>query len=63
MMTNREWLRGMSDSELAVKVVRMAEHDACKYCGHDIECLDRGNRDCHKGIEEWLGEEHKDGEE
>ena len=62
-MTNREWLSKMSDRELAERLVRAAVNDACKYCIYDIGCPQNKNRDCCTGIEAWLREEHKDGEE
>ena len=57
-MTNREWLEGLSDGELAKKISDIRNNGSCKicyFCGK--ENLPIGN--CAVGIKKWLKAEHK----
>lgn len=63
-MTNREWLRSLTDEEIAYFL-----HDEqgsvfgtiCNMCVYgDGFCIDNDDHECCKGIAKWLREEHKD---
>ena len=60
-MTNGEWLRRLSDDELAKKI---ALCDACWYCeqygGYDKTCEAADSYDCLHNIIAWLRAEHKE---
>lgn len=59
-MTNRKWLRGMSDKELARQV---NNSDSCDYCIRSMngDCKSEyceSSEYCEEGIVEWLEQEH-----
>lgn len=52
-MTNREWLNGLSDVELA-RVIHQGSDKDCKFCKYEkTRCID-----CDEGITEWLKQKH-----
>lgn len=60
-MTNREWLAGLTDDELAEWLDFHV--DACCICSHKLEnggcdIPDEGY-DCLNGRKKWLGQKHK----
>ena len=56
-MTNREWLSGLSNEELAEELVRMIFSTSdCNFCVHEKEPVCEG---CQEGITEWLNAKHE----
>lgn len=56
IMTNREWLESLPDSEMAKIIAKSCATCVYEdtYCGGTIE------RTCCNGTTEWLQQEHKD---
>ena len=63
-MTNREWLRSLTDNELAEIFCDNDLGNICNICAYrddrkgcmDVVC-------CEDGVSEWLKQEHKDDEQ
>lgn len=56
-MTNREWLRSLSNKELTKLI---CNHGSCYFCSYrENKCIDDTLfQDCENGICEWLNSEH-----
>lgn len=56
-MTNREWLRSLSNKELTKLI---CNHGSCFFCSYRAnKCMDDTLfQDCENGICEWLNSEH-----
>lgn len=58
-MTNREWLAGMSDEQLAEFICAIQDHtDYCEYCCYNKRLC--AVKSCLEGVEDWLKQEHKE---
>ena len=61
IMTNREWLRSLSDSELAEFLYDdkwSIWGGICNMCVYgDSICVEHGDQECRKGITKWLQRE------
>lgn len=56
-MTNREWLRSLTDNELVEIFCDNNVGGVCNICAYDgIECEEI---ECNDGIAEWLQKEYK----
>ena len=53
-MTNREWLAGMTDKQLAEFLYGLEDYAHCEFCADDGKCSD-----CLGGLEKWIRQEHK----
>lgn len=56
-MTNREWLRSLTDNELAEIFYDNDLGGICNICAYD--CIECRELECHDGVVEWLQKEHK----
>lgn len=58
-MTNREWLRSLTDEKLAEFFSKgNVWAGICNICAYgDGFCVDH---ECHEGITEWLQQEHEE---
>lgn len=61
IMTNREWLRSLTDEELAdffIDDKRSLNGGICNICAHDCYCMYDEKLKCNNGIEIWLKQEY-----
>ena len=59
-MTNREWIAGMTDKQLAEFLYAIQDYPSCEYCSYDSKRSCAINQDCLGGMEKWLKQEHKE---
>ena len=62
IMTNREWLRSLTDEELAdffIDDKRSLNGGICNICAHDCYCMYDEKLKCDNGIATWLKQEYK----
>ena len=60
-MTNREWLRSLTDEELADFFIddrRSLNGGICNICAHDVNCMYDKTLKCNSGIATWLKQEY-----
>lgn len=60
-MTNREWLRSLTDEELAdffIDDKRSLNDGICNICAHDCYCMYDEKLKCDNGIATWLKQEY-----
>jgi hypothetical protein len=59
-MTNREWLAGLSDKQLAEFLYSLEDYAHCEFCADDGKCRnsDTIDQNCLGGLEKWLKQEH-----
>lgn len=63
-MTNREWLRSLTDGELADVFIddkRSLYGGICNICAHDWYCMYDKKLKCNDGIATWLKQEYTGG--
>ncbi len=63
-MTNREWLRSLTDEELANFFIddrRSFYGGVCNICAHDVNCMYDKTLKCNNGIAIWLKQEYTGG--
>lgn len=61
IMTNREWLRSLTDEELAdffIDDKRSLNGGICNICAHDCYCMYDEKLKCNNGIAIWLKQEY-----
>ena len=61
IMTNREWLRSLTDEELADFFIddrRSLDGGICNICAHDVNCMYDKTLKCNSGIATWLKQEY-----
>lgn len=61
IMTNREWLRSLTDEELAdffIDDKRNLNGGICNICAHDVNCMYDKTLKCNNGIAIWLKQEY-----
>ena len=62
-MTNREWLRSLTDEELADFFIddrRSLNGGICNICAHDYYCIYDEKLKCDNGITQWLRQINED---
>ena len=61
-MTNGDWIRKMTDEELAKHIARFSICFCYDTCPHRFSVLSKDDcgRDCQQEIEQWLKQEHED---
>jgi hypothetical protein len=61
-MTNREWLAGLSDGQLAEFLYRLEDYAHCEFCADDGKCRNSDTivQNCLGGLEKWLKQEYVD---
>lgn len=60
-MTNRDWLRSLTDSELAEFFCENDLGGVCNICAHDCYCMYDEKLKCDNGIATWLKQEYTGG--
>lgn len=60
-MTNREWLTGMTDKQLAEFLYGLEDYAHCEFCVDDGKCRNSDTivQNCLGGFEKWLKQEHE----
>lgn len=56
-MTNRDWLRSLTDSELVEFFCENDLDGICNICAYD--CIECRELECHDGATKWLQKEYK----
>lgn len=60
-MTNREWLRSLTDEELADffnDERKSLTSGICNICAYDVKCMYDEKLECNAGIATWLKQEY-----
>ena len=55
-MTNAQYIRSMTDEELAKFIPNWSYTDSCKCGEHYVDC----NNECEKCVAEWLKQPYKE---
>ena len=61
IMINREWLRSLTDEELADFFIddrRSIDGGICNICAHDVNCMYDKTLKCNSEIATWLKQEY-----
>ena len=57
-MTNREWLRSLTDNESAEIFCDNDLGGVCNICAYDVNCMYDKTLKCNNGIATWLKQEY-----